>query len=107
MAGIESLGERVVSMNLDTSTVFMGRIVTTTAGTAVQGGNIPLTDGAIIKALHGNTGIAYIWWATGDGRTNGYEMSVGDTPVLVQVPNLNLIWIDSSVSGEGICWIKL
>jgi hypothetical protein len=106
MAGIESLGERVVSLNVDSSAVFMGRIVTTTAGTAVQGGNIPLTDGVVIKGLKGNTGIAYIWWASGDGRTNGFELSPSEI-MIAQVSNLNLIWIDSAVSGEGVCWIKV
>ena len=81
-----------------------GQVTVATAGTAVQGPNIELSNGVYIGALGANTGYMYIWHATGDGR-GGYQLAAGKS-VPVQVQNLNQLWFDASVNGEKICWLK-
>jgi hypothetical protein len=98
MAGI------VITPNYLGSSVISGQVTVTTAGTSIQCPDIELSNGAYIKGLGDNTGKMYVWNATGDGRT-GFELSAGET-IPVQVANLNMIWIDASVGGEKVCWIK-
>ena len=94
----------VTSPNISVAAAISGQKTVTTSGTAVQGDNVPLTNGVYIQGLHGNTGIAYIWWAAGNGK-GGYELSTNQQ-VIVQVSNLNQLWFDATVSGEGISWLK-
>jgi len=94
----------LVGPAIDVTQPFSGQITVTTPGTAVQGPNVPLSNGVYIKANHADTGIMYIWQAAGDGR-GGYELVVGDF-VVVQVNNLNQLWFDASVGGEKVCWLK-
>lgn len=91
----------------DVDTAMSGLITVTTAGTAVQGGNVPLTNGVFIKALSTNTGLGYVG---NDGAgdvtsSNGYELSAGDF-ILLNVANLNQLFFDTAVNGEKFCWLK-
>ena len=82
----------------------------TSAGTAEQlsSTSVPVPDGfkIILVALPGNTGDIYF----GNSQTNAQSTSArfdkleaGDS-IALQLTNLNLIWIDSSVDGEGASW---
>ena len=84
-----------------------GQITVTTAGTEVQGGNVPLTNGVFIKALGANTGKMYVGndGAGAISSTTGYELASGEV-IIIQVDNLNKLWFDSSVNGEKVCWMK-
>jgi hypothetical protein len=87
--------------------VMSGQINVTTAGTEVQGSNVPLPNGVYIKALAGNTGKVYVG---NDGAgavtsSNGFELSPGDI-ILVQVSNLADLWFDAATNGDDFCWIK-
>jgi len=85
----------------------IGRITVVTAGTAVQGENIPLTNGVFLKALTTNSGICYV----GNNGSNtvtaasGYPLSTNDVDIW-QVSNLNELWFNSSSSGDKIAWHK-
>ena len=84
-----------------------GQITVTTAGTEVQGPNISLPNGVWIKALAANTGKMYIG-NNGDGTvsdTTGFELAAGQL-IQIQVANLKDIWVDASVNGEKVCWLK-
>ena len=101
--------ETVVTKGLEfsTSTVISGQITVTTAGTAVQGTAIALSNGVYIKALLNNSGAVYVG---NDGSadvtaTNGFQLSSGEI-ILIQVANLNQLWFDSAVNGDKVCWIK-
>ena len=97
----------VKGVDLSVATAISGQITVTTAGTEVQGGNVPLTNGVLIKALGANTGKMYVG-NDGTGAiasTTGYELSA-DQVIFVQVDNLNKLWFDSSVNGEKVCWLK-
>ena len=87
--------------------VISGQITVTTAGTAVQG-----TSARGVKwglAAHPtNTGYMYV----GDDGTpdvssaTGFPLAPGDY-LEIELPNLNRLYVDASVSGEELCWIKL
>lgn len=97
----------VVSPPFSTATQITGQITVSTAGTAVQGPNIPLTNGVFVEALNSNIGNVYVG---NDGAgdvtsSNGFELAAGKA-VLVQVSNLNQLWFDAAVNGEKFCWMK-
>ena len=83
-----------------------GQIAVATPGTSVQGPNVPLTAGVLIKALAANTGQIYIGAAAGDNRSIGYEVSPGDQTIS-EVFNMAELWFDSSVAGGKLSWSKL
>jgi len=97
----------VASPTVKTSVAISGQIKVTTAGTEVQGSNVPLDNGVWIKALNANTGLVFVG-NNGSGvvsSTTGFELAPGEV-IPVPVANLNEIWVDSAVNGEGICWLK-
>lgn len=97
----------VATPTVNTAVAISGQIKVTTAGTEVQGTNIPLDNGVFIKALAANTGLVFVG-NNGSGAVSsstGFELAAGEV-ILVPVANLNEIWIDSAVNGEGVCWIK-
>jgi hypothetical protein len=96
-----------VGPNVSVATAISGVITVTTAGTAVQGPNVALTNGAYVRALSTNTGIVYLGNdGAGDvSSSNGYGLTAGQA-VIVQVANLNELWFDSAVNGEKFCWLK-
>lgn len=98
---------RVVSPPNLVTTPLSGQIAVATAGTAVQGGNVPLTNGVFIRALSGNTGKVYVGHdGVGDVTSaNGFELAQGDL-ILVNVPNLNYLWFDAATNGDKFCWLK-
>ena len=84
-----------------------GQITVTTAGTAVQGSDVPGTMFSL-KAHPDNTDTV---WVGEDGAgdvssSNGYPLNFGES-VVVEVANLNHLWFDADVNGEKICWLKL
>lgn len=100
-------GESVDVKSPEATGVLSGQITVTTAGTAVQGSNIPLTNGVFIKAMAGNSGAVYVG-SDGEGditALNGYELSAGESAI-VQVGNLNELWFDAAESGDKFCWLK-
>lgn len=85
-----------------------GQTTVTTAGTEVQLNANQACRSVVIKALTANTGIMYIG-NNGDNTvasTTGYPLSGGDYVVL-EVLNLNNIYVDASVNGEKVAWIVL
>jgi len=86
------------------STIYSNQSTVTTAGTAVQlqsNAGVSLT----IKALAGNTGLIYVGGSSVDS-TSGFELSAGDSVSLALSEN-NIVWIDSSVNGEGVSVIAV
>ena len=84
-----------------------GQITVTTAGTAVQGSDVPGTMFSL-KAHPDNTDTV---WVGEDGAgdvssANGYPLDAGESVVL-QVADLNHLWFDADVNGEKICWLAL
>lgn len=78
----------------------------TTSGTPVQLDALIAPDGAtvIIKAKRANTGQITVGNSSANALNTGtafFELSAGQS-VGLQVQNANAIWIDATVSGEGV-----
>lgn len=86
-----------------------GQKVVTTAGTAVALGTLQVDGAIMVKALSTNTGLIAVG---NDGAndvtvSNGYILRANESVIFDNVDNLASIYIDSSVNGEGVAWIKL
>lgn len=84
--------------------IYHNKKTVTTAGNRVALASSQAVRSVCIKALITNTGYIYV----GDSSlssTNGFQLLAGDT-VSLDISNLNTIYIDSSVSGEGVTYIS-
>jgi hypothetical protein len=83
-----------------------GQITVTTAGTRVQGPDVP-GSAFMIKALPATT-IAYVGDVTVTALL-GYPLqgTVIGNGLVIEVPNLSLLWFDAAVNGEKIAWIRI
>ena len=88
-----------------------GQTTVTSAGTEVKLADNQPCKAVLIKAMPSNTS-AGIMYVGNDGEnavasTTGYPLQVGDAPVVMEVLNLNQVWVDASVSGEKVAWLLL
>jgi hypothetical protein len=76
----------------------------TTAGTRVQltTTSTPILS-VVIKARSGITGTIYVG-NNAVASTNGFAIAVGES-VSIEIDDLSKVWIDSSVSGEGVTYL--
>ena len=81
----------------------------TTAGTEVQlHAGLLVNCAVMIKALPANTGVMYIGQVAGAvSSSTGMPLSAGEVAIMDRVGNLNEIWVDSTVNGEGVAWLLL
>jgi hypothetical protein len=94
-----------VSNKLLGTSLVAGRKTITTAGTAEQLGSGALLVGVVIQALKTNTGSVYVGTSTVDKDTNKqYELEPGES-ISISIDNLNKIYLDVDVSGEGVQFI--
>lgn len=84
--------------------MFTDQITVATAGTSVQGPNVPAPTGVVVQALNANTGTIYVWWQTGDGRTHGWELNANNK-MFFPVNNVNKLWFDASANTQKACWL--
>lgn len=79
--------------------------VVTTAGTRVQ---LPTYDcrEVTIIAKDANTGFIYVGGSDVASTVYGVKMAAKDS-ITIAVNNTNLIYIDSSVNGEGISYVAI
>jgi len=77
----------------------------TTAGTRVQLPNFPCREVTII-AKRTNTGYIYVGGNDVSSTVYGAELAANDS-ITIAVNNTNLIWIDASVSGEGVSYVAV
>lgn len=75
------------------------------AGTAeALAGNIELNASVVqLQALATNTGNVFVGNSNVD-NTNGYILAAGET-VMVPINNLNKVYIDVAVAGEGVRYL--
>lgn len=87
--------------------VIMGRKLVIAAGTAVQLPSIivPYDKAVIVKAPSTNTGTIYValYKSDAEERALAYPLVAGET-VEYKILNLSKLWIDSTVSDEGIVY---
>ena len=77
----------------------------TTAGSRLQLPNYPCREITVI-AKRGNTGSIYVGGNDVSASVYGVELQARDSFTLA-VSNTNLIYIDSSVNGEGISYVAI
>jgi hypothetical protein len=77
----------------------------TTAGTKLQLANISCREVTVI-ARKGNTGSIYVGGNDVSSTLFGVELEANES-FTFSVSNANLIYIDSSVSGEGISYVTI
>ena len=101
--------EETVDVNVsgidNPTTLSNGQKTVTTSGTAeALVGSSTLTESAVtVKALNGNTGIVYVGDSSVDSN-NGYELSAGER-ISFEIDDLQKVYLDVSVNGEGVSWI--
>ena len=85
-----------------------GQTTVTTAGTEVQLNANQACRSVVIKALTANTGIMYVGnnGSNAVASTTGYPLSASEYVVL-EIKNLNNVYVDATVNGEGVAWIVL
>ena len=86
-----------------------GQKVTAAAGTALALGTQAINGALMVKALDTNADVVVIG---NDGAgdvtvSNGMRLEAGDAVVFDHVGSLAAIFLDSAVSGEGVCWLML
>ena len=94
----------VISSIAQPTTLIHGVKTVTTAGTEVAlTVSKSLKSGITIKALHSNTGIIYIGLNPVTSST-GFQLTASES-VFIEIHNPVIIYIDSSVNGEGVSYI--
>jgi hypothetical protein len=87
--------------------IYSGQITVATAGTAVQGPDVPFVAGIAVKAHPDNADT--VWVGNNGSNTvssaNGFPLNPGEGVVLAG--NLNQYWFNADVSGEKICWLTV
>ncbi len=78
-----------------------GSKTVSTAGTDVALASSTACKSVVIQALDSNTGVIAVGSAGVDAATSGIVLNPGDS-VEMDVSNLGTIYIDATVSGEGV-----
>lgn len=86
------------------TSVVSGKDTVAAAGTHEQMANVPCLS-VTIRALSTNTGLIYLG-PDGVSSTTGYQLSAGES-VDIAIDNVNRIYIDSSVNGEGVTYLAV
>ena len=79
--------------------------VIATAGTSVQLPDTPCRK-VLIIAKRQNTGYIYVGGSNVSSITYGAELGATDS-IEIEVSNANLIYLDASVSGEGVSYFAI
>ena len=77
-------------------------------GTALAEEKVTIGSGALgvgvtVKAMSTNTGLVYLGINT-VSSTTGFELSAGEQ-VFIPVNNLDVVYLDVAVTGEGVTYI--
>lgn len=85
--------------------IYDGKTTVTTAGTRVALASTQVIQSVTIKALSTNTGFIYVGNAS-VASTAGYQLKAGET-ISFDIANLATIYLDCSVSGEGVSYLAI
>ena len=95
----------MVTVTLPT-TVYHGKETVDSAGTDQTiraAGSQAIKSGVTVKALAGNTGSIYVG-AENVAAATGFELSAKES-VFIEVADIASVWIDASVTDDGITYI--
>lgn len=63
-----------------------------------------LSNGVYVRALAANNGKIYVGFLSSALAAVGYELSAGES-VFLELKFANIVYIDASVNGEGVCFL--
>jgi hypothetical protein len=95
----------IPSREMGSESISTGIQTVATAGTAAQLPNTPCRR-VIIIALRANTGYIYVGGSGVTSVSYGVELAARDS-IELNISNANLLYINSSVSGEGVSYIVI
>lgn len=98
-----SLSEQTTLMSNPGNVLTGVRTITTPGTELVLSDDGELRVGVTVKALATNSDVIFIGAASVDS-TNGFQLSAGEQ-IFVTVTNLNQIYVDVTVGGEGVSYI--
>lgn len=98
------------SLAVNKESFITGQKDVTTAGTAVQltTSSIPIPNGfqLTVIAKPGNTGYIYFGYTQSEAEgTTKFDGLAAGLAHSFRITNANLVWVNSSVDGEGVSWI--
>jgi hypothetical protein len=79
-------------------------VTTATTRVQIQSSSQALTEGVWVRAKDANTGIIYVGNASVSATTGGTRLAAKEQ-IFVRINNLNAVYIDASVSGEGVTFL--
>lgn len=85
--------------------VYTGKTTVTTAGTRVVLASTQAITSVTVKALAANTGTIYVG-NVGVSSANGFQLAAKES-VSLDITDLATLYIDSSVSGEGVTYAAI
>lgn len=85
----------------------MNKVLITTPGTSVVLGSDNINSSLAVKALTTNTGLVFLGDSTLASGSNGYPLNAGEMLVFENVGDLDSLYLDAEVPGEGVAWIAL
>jgi hypothetical protein len=100
--GTVAVSGTVATSEVAPTSITHGKQAVTTAGVRVQLGT-NTCKAICVKALAANTGSIYVGGST-VSSANGFALAAGDS-ISLDISNTNVIYLDSSVNGEGVTWI--
>ena len=84
--------------------IYHGKKTVTAAGTdETLASTQAILSGVTIKAEASNTGIMYVG-TENVSSSDGFELAAGEQ-LFLEVANLTTVWLDCSVSGDGVTYI--
>ena len=92
------------------ATVFNGHTAVASAGTAVTlVASQAIKSGVTVKALSANTGLIFVGKSTVENASGaigvrGIELNAKES-VFVEIDDINKVYVDAAVSGEGVGWV--
>lgn len=85
--------------------IYGNKTTVTTPGTRVPlGTSQALTEGVLLRGLDANVGLIYPGNATVSATTGGTRLSAKES-AFIRANNVNLIFLDAAVAGEGVTWV--
>lgn len=102
-AGTNNIGKVDINSEPIPSTIYNNHKTVTTAGTAEALAASTAVKSVVIRALLSNTGVIYV----GDSSvssSNGIELQAGDA-ITIEIDDLAKVYLDASVSGEGVSYL--
>lgn len=95
----------IPSREMGSESINTGIQTVATAGTAAQLPNVPCRR-VIIIGLRTNTGYIYLGGSGVSSSAYGAELAAKDS-IELNVSNANLIYINSTINGEGVSYIAI